>query len=237
MRLMAFGAHPDDIEFLCAGTLAKYRAQGHDIAIAVMTNGEVGSATLPAPEIAAIRQKEAAQAAAIIDAEFFWMGYPDEFLFNSPEVRSHVIDTIRRFGPDIIIAPHKNNDYHPDHTMTGQLIWDTHVMVTVPNIKTDTPPCAKIPEIYYMDTIAGVNFQPEVYIDVTDHWPTKAAMINCHQSQDAWMMDQYDCHLADNAEVQTRFRGFQAGRKYAEAFRRAQFFPQNPTNTGLLPVG
>ena len=59
MKVMAFEAHPDDIEHFCAGTLAKYKAAGHDVAIVCVTNGEVGSPTLPREEIAAVRKEEA----------------------------------------------------------------------------------------------------------------------------------------------------------------------------------
>ena len=236
MRIMAFGAHPDDMELCCAGTLAKYKAAGAEVAMVVVTNGEVGSATLPKDKIAAVRQSEARNSAAVIGAEFFWLGYPDEFLFNTPEARLNIIDTIRRFGPDIILAPDKDVDYHPDHTTTGQLIWDTHVMVTVPNIETPTAPARKIPEIYFMDTTAGVNFVPELYIDISEHIDTKIAMLNCHESQDAWMMDQYNVHLAEHFESQWRFRGLQSGCAAAEAFRKPRFFPQTPTSSGLLPM-
>ena len=191
MKVMAFGAHPDDIELLCAGTLAKYHATGHQMAIVVMTNGEVGSPTLKKQEITAIRKEEARKSAGLIKAEFFWMGYPDEFLFNTPEVRLQVIDAIRRFGPDIIITHDKDADYHPDHTNTGQVIWDTHVMVTVPNIETKTEPCKNIPKIFYMDTIAGIDFQPEYYVDITQQWQTKADMLTCHESQEEWLKNQY----------------------------------------------
>ena len=71
MRIMAFGAHPDDIEIFCSGTLAKYAAQGHAIGMAVMTRGDVGSPTLSREEIGAIREREARTSAAIINAEFF----------------------------------------------------------------------------------------------------------------------------------------------------------------------
>ena len=237
MRVMAVEAHPDDVEYFCAGTLAKYRAFGHEVAIACVTNGEVGSPTHSKEEIAAIRHNEAARAAALINADFFWLGYPDEFLFNSEQVRLHIIDTIRRFRPHAILALDKDNDYHPDHTTAGQLIWDTHVMVTVPNIVTDAPPCDFIPDIFYMDTPAGINFEPEYYVDITAHWETKAAMLACHQSQETWSMAQYGCPLAENAAVQSRFRGYQAGCTYAEAFRKPRFFPQHTVRDGLLPCG
>ena len=234
-RIIAFAAHPDDIEFLCAGTLAKYKASGWDVGIVISTNGEVGSPTLSKPEIAAVRKKEAEASAALIGAEFFWLGYPDEFLFNTREVRLHFINVIRQFRPDIIITLDKDSDYHPDHTTTGQIIWDTHVMVTVPNIETDAPPCDKIPEIFYMDTVMGVNFTPEFYVDISDHWQTKADMISCHVSQDAWMQDQYGVTCVEFGQTQSRFRGFQAGCRYAEAFRRPKFFPGSVKNDALLP--
>jgi LmbE family N-acetylglucosaminyl deacetylase len=225
MKIMAFGAHPDDLEFLCAGTLAKYSVNGHEVAIVISTNGEVGSPELDKKEIAAIREKEARKAADMISADFFWMAYPDEFLFNSEQVRLKYIDVIRQFEPDIIICPDKDADYHPDHTTTGQIIWDTHVMVTVPNIKTDHPPCKKIADIFFMDTIAAVNFHPEFYIDITDFMDTKRDMIECHKSQEKWMIDQYGVSCVEFGNVQSRLRGFQAGCRYAECFRIPKFFP------------
>ncbi len=235
MKIMAFEAHPDDIELLCGGTLAKYKAAGHDVATVVITNGEVGSPTLSKTEIAGVREEEARKAASMIDAEFFWLGYPDEFLFNTPEVRLRIIDVIRQFRPDVILTLDKDNDYHPDHIMAGQIVWDTHVMVTVPNIETETSPCVNIPEIYFMDTVAGINFQPEFYIDISAHWKTKAAMIVCHESQERWCKDQYGISLVENAGIQSRFRGYQAGYQYAEAFRKPRFFPQKTPLQGLLP--
>jgi len=234
MKIMAFEAHPDDVEFLCAGTLAKYASFGHEVAIVCVTNGEVGSPTMDKAQIAAVREKEARNAAQLINATFFWLEYPDEFLFNNAQVRVQVIDTIRQFQPDVIITLDKDNDYHPDHTTTGQLVWDTHVMVTVPNIKTSAPPCEKIPEIYFMDTPAGINFTPECYVDISDHWETKVSMLTCHKSQEDWCMNQYGISLVNNAEIQARFRGYQVGCRYAEAFRKPRFFPQHIPAGGLL---
>lgn len=233
-RILAFGPHPDDMEFSCAGTLAKYKDQGHQVGMAVVTNGEVGSPTLSKEEIAAVRQEEARASAGTIGADFFWLGYPDEFLFNSEKLRLHVIDVIRQFRPDVILCPDKDADYHPDHTTTGQVVWDTHVMVTVPNIKTDHPPCEKIPQIVFIDTVAGVNFQPEVYVDITAQWDTKAAMIACHKSQETWMVAQYEVCCVEFGKTQSRFRGFQAGCKYAEAFRKPKFFPGEIDPDSLL---
>ena len=235
MRIIAFEAHPDDVEHFCAGTLAKYAAQGHQVAVVCLTDGGCGSPTLTKTEIAAVREQEARKAAAIIGAELSWLGYPDGFLFNSEELRLRVIEVIRRFRPDLILTLDKDNDYHPDHTTAGQVVWDTHVLVTVPNIRTETAPCPAIPDIYYTDTPAGIGFVPEFYVDITDHIETKLAMVRCHESQETWCRDQYGVSLADNAQVQSRFRGYQAGCRYAEAFRKPRFFPQKTSREGLLP--
>ena len=169
-----------------------------------------------------------------IDADFFWLGYPDEFLFNNEEVRLEFIEVIRRFRPDIIICPDKDADYHPDHTTTGQIIWDTHVMVTVPNIVTETVCCDKIPRIFFMDTVAGVDFKPEFYVDISEQWETKASMISCHKSQEEWMISQYDVSCVEFGKTQSRFRGFQAGCRFAECFRKPKFFPGSTEKEGLL---
>ena len=73
MKILAIGAHPDDVEFLCAGTLALYAAQGHEIFIAIATNGNVGSPTLEKNEISVIRKKESLEACKLINAKLIWM--------------------------------------------------------------------------------------------------------------------------------------------------------------------
>lgn len=234
MRIMAFSPHPDDIEFLCGGTLAKYQSQGHTIGMAVMTRGDVGSPTLSREEIARIREGEARDAAELIGAEFFWLGFDDEFLYDAPETRRQVIDVIRQFRPDIVLCPDRENDYHPDHVRTGQIIWDTHVMGTVPLIPTGHPVCEKIHEIFYYDTIAGLHFTPDTYVDIGDFWEIKSQMIGCHKSQNIWNEHMYGISTLDNAMAQSRFRGFQVGCLYAEAFRKARKFPQGVVKGGLL---
>jgi LmbE family N-acetylglucosaminyl deacetylase len=234
MRILAVGAHPDDIEFMCAGTLAKYKDKGHIIGIAIATNGEVGSSILSKEEIASIRKKEAELSASIIGAEFYWLGYPDEFLFNNEEVRLKFIDLVRSFKPDIIICPSPEHDYHPDHQLTGRIIWEIHVMVTVPNIKTDHPPCEKIPAIVYMDTVSGVNFLPDRYVDITEYIDIKKRMLECHKSQEDWIKYMYGVTPAEFMEIQARFRGFQCGARYAEGFEIPGLWPRSVNKDNLI---
>ena len=234
MNVLAVGAHPDDIEFLCAGTLSKYSRLGHTVAMAVATNGEVGSSTLAKAEIAAIRRAEAEASAAIIGAQLLWLDYPDEFLFNDAPTRLRFVDLVRQSRPDLILCHDPENDYHPDHVTSGRIVWDTHVMVTVLNIRTDHPPCEKIPEIAYMDTIGGVSFVPGRYVDISADIDAKRKMLDCHKSQCQWMIDMYGVTTVSMMENFSRMRGFQCGCAFAEGFRIPPIWPRRVDPEGLL---
>ena len=233
MNVLAVGAHPDDLEILCAGTLAKYAARGDRVTMAVATNGEVGSATLSKAEIAAIRRREAEASARVIGADLVWMNYPDEFLFSNAETRLEFLNLVRSVRPDIVLA-HGPTDYHPDHRTSGGILWDIRVMTTVPNIKTEAPPSARIPEILYMDTIAGIEFAPEYYVDVTDVFEKKKEMLACHKSQAAWLEDQYQMSYIEFIEHTARYRGLQCGVRYAECFGSSPTWPKW-SRASLLP--
>jgi len=166
MNILAVGAHPDDIEINCAGTLAKYAAQGHKIFICTATNGNIGSATLPKDEIAAIRKAEAAKSAAIIGAEYLCLDYDDEFLYDTPEVRVKFINMVRHCSPDVILT-HYPHDYNPDHERTGKIITDIQVMYPIAKIQTEEAPFDKRPAVYYFEPAKGMNFIPTDYVDIT----------------------------------------------------------------------
>lgn len=233
MRVLAVGAHPDDLEILCAGTLAKYAQRGDHVSMAVATNGEVGSATLPKKEIAEIRHEEAAAAAKVIGADFYWMNYPDEFLFSTEQTRLAFLDLVRQARPDAIIT-HAPTDYHPDHRTTGGILWDIRVMTTVPNIKTAHPPCERIPEIFYMETLAGIDFVPQHYVDISDTFALKREMLARHKSQSAWLENQYKISYLEMIEITGRYRGLQCGVKYAEGLQSSPTWPKL-SHENLLP--
>jgi LmbE family N-acetylglucosaminyl deacetylase len=233
MRILAVGAHPDDLEILCAGTLARYAERGDFVAMAISTNGEVGSSTLPKEAIARIREAEARTSAAVIGAELHWLGYPDEFLYENEQTRLRYIDLVRQVRPDLIITHDPAHDYHPDHLTTGQLLWNIRIMTAVPNIKTEHPPCDKIPELYFMDTVAGVHFVPEEYVDITSTIDKKRNMLAAHKSQESWLRDLFQMSYVEFMETCSAFRGIQAGVRYAECFRRSVTFPASMKK--LLP--
>lgn len=235
LRVLAIGAHPDDLEFYCGGTLAKYAARGDTVVMAVVTNGDIGSATHSMEEIAAIRKQEALDSAAMISAELVWMDYHDEFFFYDESTRRHMIEVIRYAAPDVVLG-HWTDDYHPDHSLSGMAARDARIMTGVPLIVTASAYLKKIPTHFFYDTMAGINFVPEVYVDVTETFSIKQQMLACHKSQNAWISDVFEGRsIAQMMEVQTAFRGLQAGVRYAEGFRALETFPR-ARDYRLLPL-
>ncbi|MGC1685499.1 MAG: PIG-L deacetylase family protein [Candidatus Acidiferrales bacterium] len=227
MRVLAVGAHPDDLDILCAGTLAKYVARGDQVVMAISTNGEAGSNGTTMEETSRIREKESRASAALIGAELIWLDYHDEFLYENEKVRLRYIDLVRQARPDVIITHDPQTDYHPDHLTTGQLLWNTRVMAAASIIKTEHPAWPKIPDLYFMDTIGGINFQPQDYVDITETMDLKRKMLSHHVSQIEFMRKRYNMTLVEFMEICSAFRGLQASVRYAECFRRSMTFPAN----------
>lgn len=227
MNILAIGAHPDDIETSCGGTLAKYAKQGHKVFTATATNGNVGSATLSKEEIAAIRKAEAARAAAVIGAEYICLDYDDEMFFEDKAARLAFIDLVRYCKADVILT-HNPEDYNPDHELTSKIVNDIAVMIPVAKIETRSKPYDKIPLIAYFEPVNGLGFVPTEYVDITDTMDLKMAMCYEHKSQVSWMQDNYKEALGNDQKdffedyrTIARYRGIQCGVDYAEGFRLA----------------
>ena len=225
MNILAIGAHPDDIETSCGGTLSKFAKQGHKVFTATATNGNVGSATLPMDEIAKIRKEEARKAAAVIGAEYICLDYDDEMFFEDREARLAFINLVRYCKADIILT-HNPEDYNPDHELTSKIINDIAVMIPVAKIQTKAQPYDKIPIIAYFEPVNGLGFVPTEYVDITDTMDLKMEMCRAHKSQVSWMSDNYKETMANKDFFEdyytiARYRGIQCGVEYAEGFRMA----------------
>jgi len=225
MRILAVGAHPDDVELQCAGTLAKCIQRGDQVTIAVSTDGSAGTNTVTSEEIARIRESEARASAKILGADFVWLGYRDEFLYESEDVRLRYIDLVRETRPDVVITHDPQMDYHPDHATTGQLLWNIRVMAAARTIKTQHPTFDNIPELYYMDTLAGIQFQPDDFVDISATMDIKRKMLSQHASQLEFMQARYGMTMVEFMEICSSFRGLQSGVRFAECFRRSVTFP------------
>jgi len=233
MRVLAVGAHPDDLEILCGGTLAKYAKQGHSVTMAVLTNGNVGHPEIDLPEMARIRKAEFEAAAALIGAETIWMNVDDEMSVVDLPSRLQMVDAFRQAKPDVVLT-HSDKDYHVDHRNTSQLVFEAAPLSCVHNIKRDLPQLDKQPLIYHFDTLGAISFMPTEYVDITDVMELKKAMYQCHKSQDEWMRTATGFDVTDVIESVAKVRGYAAGVKYAEGFNRVDAWYRG-TATRVLP--
>jgi LmbE family N-acetylglucosaminyl deacetylase len=221
MNILAIGAHPDDIELQCAGTLAMYAKQCHHVFMAVATNGDKGNYNVEPQELAVIREREFREACSVIGATPVWMGYPDEFLENTLDNRLVFVDMIRSVNPDIIFT-HGPNDYHPDHRYTHQLVWDAITLAGVVNVVTSQPSTNRQVSLYFMDNLGGIGFNPTEFVDITDTMQMKKDALAKHESQTSIFIELLEVDLLDMVETVGKFRGFQAGCKYAEGFTKVE---------------
>jgi LmbE family N-acetylglucosaminyl deacetylase len=239
VRILAIHAHPDDLEFLAAGTLAILARMGHEITMATMTPGDCGSAEFDAEEAARIRRAEAASAAAIIGAGYLCAEFRDLAIFNDDPSRRRVTELIRQVRPQVVLTA-SPIDYHTDHEFTSMLVRDACFACSAPNYATGSvepvPALDAIPHLYFTDPLGGVNRegipQPvDFFVDVGSVIQAKREMLSCHASQRAWLRRQHG--IDEYMEMMmdwTREVGRRAGVEFAEGFRRYRGhpYPQSP---------
>jgi len=241
-RLLAIHAHPDDVDFLAAGTLALLAAKGHAIAIVTATAGEGGSKVAGPAETAAIRLREAETAAAVIGASYRCAGLPDLGVFNDDPARRRITELVRAAAPDIVITG-SPADYHPDHEAISVLARDACFASSVPNYRTGPArPLAAIPHLYFMDAIGGRDregrrIKPDFGVDITPFKDAKRRMLMAHESQIGWVAEQ---HGVPNMVRSMEDWGARRGRDFAvaaaEGFRqyRHEPYPRTPALQELV---
>ena len=219
MKILALGAHPDDVEICCGGTLAKYVKSGHQVSIIHACNGNKGDFITKPEELAKIRCKEAASAGRMIQADVSCLGFGDAEVFYNEETLGIFVDAIRKAEPDVIIT-HNPQDYHLDHTAVSKLTLDATFLTSVPSYRPQSKATSTIPQIYFMETYSGIGFHPTEYVDISPEIDTKLAMMKCHQSQIRWMKEHDHIDIIDFLLVNAKYRGYQCGVPYAECFTR-----------------
>lgn len=245
-RVLALHAHPDDVEFQCAGTLALLGEAGCQLTIATMTPGDCGSAEHGAEEIAAIRRREARESASLIGAEYVCLEFRDLAIFDDDDARRRIVEALRRLRPDLILtAPPV--DYHCDHEATSTLVRDACFAAPVPNYATrqwdPAPPLARIPHLYFVDPLEGRDrdgrpIEPDFLVDVSRVFATKRAMLARHASQRNWLIRQHGIdEYLDAQESWGRARGSAIGVEYAEGFRIYKGHPYPQDDRLLALVG
>lgn len=221
VNVLAFGAHPDDIELYCGGTLAKYAQAGHSVTMAVICNGVAGRGEMGPDEIIQIRAHESLEAASVIGADTVHLGYPDHQIPVDNSIKSRIIEIIRAARPSVVFV-HAPDDCYLDHERTSTLVEECLNLAPDRELETESPPLTEWPPLYYMDTVSGLGFEPDEFVDITDVFDIKRKMTECHASQLAvWRSDTSVDSPVDMMEISARFRGIQCGVRYAEAFRAA----------------
>jgi len=219
-RVLAVMAHPDDAELLCAGTLARARADGATIGLCSLCRGDKGKSpaeALPA-DLAAVRRDELTEAAGRLGAEVFFGGIGAAELLVGPERRRRLIAVYRRLVPTLVLA-HAPGDYHADHRAASALAEAASWFAGSAGHRTEEPPLPEPPAMWWTDTVDMLGFEPGFYVDVSDYLSLKREMLRCHCSQLARGADADFEPLEALMLRQAGTRGAQVGVAGAEAFR------------------
>jgi LmbE family N-acetylglucosaminyl deacetylase len=227
LRVIAFGAHPDDCDQKAGGAAIKWAAAGHQVKFVAVTNGDAGHQTEGGGALARRRRLESQEAGRRFGiAEYETLDNHDGQLVPSVDVREQVIRKIRQWKADIVLAP-RPNDYHPDHRYTGVLIQDAAYMVVVPNIAPDTPPLRKNPVfLYFQDGFQRPNlFRPDVAVAIDDVLDKKVRALDAHTSQMyewlPWVDGQLESVPADPAARLEWLKKTRTGRPLGDPLREA----------------
>jgi LmbE family N-acetylglucosaminyl deacetylase len=192
-RVLVITAHPDDVDFGAAGTIAQWTDAGLDVSYCIVTNGEAGGSdpTVSRTEMAAIRQAEQTAAAKQVGVhELHFLGYPDGRLETSIGLRRDIARVIRLLRPDRVVCQSPERNYarmgasHPDHRAAGSAALDA--------VYPDSRNPFAFPELLAEEKLEAWTVRevwisgspaPTTYVDITDTFPRKVAALRCHVSQ------------------------------------------------------
>ena len=184
LRIIAFGAHPDDCELDAAGVAAKWAAAGHKFKCVAVTNGDIGHWGIAGGPLALRRRAETQQAAKILGIETEVLDNHDGELMVTLENRRKVARLIREWQADIVIS-HRPNDYHPDHRYTGVLVMDAAYMVQVPFFGPEVPPLTRNPVFLFSEDRfqKPQPFSGDIVVGIDDVIEKKLAVVEAMPSQ------------------------------------------------------
>jgi len=222
-RVMVIGAHPDDPEFGCAGTVVKWSQAGKTITYVLLTSGDKGShdPELHPGRLAGLREEEQQAAARELGVErVIFLRYPDGMLENTLELRRRLCSIIRQHRPHILftIDPWRRYQLHPDHRAAGQAaldaIYSAREWHIFPEQLVGEVGPWRVEEVYLFWTD-----QADYWEDITESIETRISALARHASQVSVRMED----LAERVREWTREMGEEPGYEHAEAFKRIQF--------------
>jgi LmbE family N-acetylglucosaminyl deacetylase len=184
LRIICFGAHPDDCELRAGGVAAMWAAKGHKVKLVSVTNGDIGHWREAGGPLARRRAEEVEKAAKVLGVTTQVLDIHDGELLPTLENRRLITRLIRQWDADIVMGP-RPNDYHPDHRYTGVLVQDAAYMVTVPFFCPDVPCMKRNPVfLYYPDAFQKPNpFQPDIAVSIDPVIEQKLDALDMLESQ------------------------------------------------------
>jgi LmbE family N-acetylglucosaminyl deacetylase len=234
-------AHPDDAEFLCAGTLRHLHMMDWNVHIATMAPGDKGTAEHDREEISAIRTAEAARAVQMLDGTYHCLWFEDVYIMYDRQSINAAAALIRQVKPDLVLT-HSPECYMVDHEMTAKIVQTACFAAGMKNLETEEPVYGRVPHLYYSDAMENKNrfgerLQMKIKVDISGHITFKEQMLACHASQRDWLMkhhqlDEYILAMKRSAAS----RGEEIGVAYAEGFNQhlGHGFPQDDLLKELL---
>jgi LmbE family N-acetylglucosaminyl deacetylase len=227
LRIIVFGAHPDDCELDAGGTAARWARLGHKVKFVSVTNGDIGHHQMAGAILARRRTAEVQRCAEILGITTEVLDNHDGELLPTLENRRTITRKIRDWKADIVIS-HRPNDYHPDHRYTGILVQDAAFMVIVPSFCPDVPSLRKNPVFLYSeDGFQKPNpFVPDVVVPIDPVLDLKVAAIDALESQfyewNPWLSGELDKVPTGKAErlAWTRKRAERRYGAVADRFRK-----------------
>ncbi|MCB1229067.1 MAG: PIG-L family deacetylase [Verrucomicrobiae bacterium] len=184
LRIIAFGAHPDDPEFQIGGCAIKWTKLGHKVKLVACTNGDIGHWEMSGGELAKRRTAEVKEAARRMGTEVEVLDNHDGELLPTLENRKKIVRLIREWDADLVFS-HRPYDYHPDHRNVGLLVQDAAFMVMVPNFCPDTPHLKKNPAFFFFpdNFTKPYPFTPTLAVSIDDVLDEKVKAIDALESQ------------------------------------------------------
>ena len=201
-KVLVIGAHPDDPESMCAGTMLKLKAMGAEVVAVYFTSGEAGIVGKTHEQARTIRQAEARKACEVLGVRAVFMTQTDGNAEVNKERYAEMKALIEAEQPDMVIT-HWPIDSHRDHRVCSILVYDAWRMT------------GRGFDLYYSEVMTGMqtqNFTPTLWVDITDYRDKKIEAYLCHESQ------EIDGVVKEYHDTMERMRGMECQAKYAEAF-------------------
>jgi LmbE family N-acetylglucosaminyl deacetylase len=224
-RTLVIVAHPDDAEFLCGASVARWTSEGCEVGYVLVTSGDKGShdESMTAEQLAEVREAEQRAACKALGASScVFLGYGDGFVEDTPELRGKLVKEIRRFKPERVVTwdPYRIGHNHRDHRLTGQAALDAVYPLSRSHLYYPEHLAEGLKPHSVKEALLAGTDRANYHVDVSDYLSAKIKSLRCHKSQ----IGRYPVReLRKRVRERMSELGKEAGYKLAEAFHRIEW--------------